>query len=756
MFRFAFTIFVSAFLLFQVQPLIAKLILPWFGGSSVVWTTCMMFFQILLVAGYAYAHLAHRLLSPKAQWLLQSAVILVACFFLPIRADETWKPTSFDDPSWEILKLLGFSIGLPFFVLTTTSPLLQAWVAKTLPTRSPYRLYALSNVGSLLALLSYPFLIEPNLSLPVQSLIWTAAFIAFAIATFWSGYRYQVAENSRNHNIIGQEVKSHDHDRSASGEVAVQEHKSSRIELTPLLLWTLLPMAASIMLIACTNMMTHEVASVPFLWIVPLSLYLLTFVICFDHPRWYVRPIVWLLLWFAVILGVFLMESGVESDLGLQIFGYSAISFLTAFACHGELARIKLAVDRLTLFYLMMGVGGALGGIFVAIVAPRIFDDFMEFYLGLFMTVILIYLAYLHQITNFAKSDSSVSASSVRNTKATVNNRPNYWSLLRFIGYTLGCTVITAMIIAGANHYRLGLSGKEDDEHIVFKARNAYGVLTVKDVDGGLERLAYRVLINGRIDHGHQFIGSHLEHAPVSYYGNNSGIGRAMRYLREQDIGAGLNIGVIGLGVGITSAYATTGDQVYFYEINPLVKFVAENKFTYLSDLYTKIGENRKFRLGDARIQLERDLATSNIKFDVLVVDAFTSDAIPAHLLTQECFELYRKCLVENGVLLVHISNRYLDLEPVVMNISRELQWQASIIDATEPTSCSWVVLSDDTLLHLDDVIFEARTEYEERLPNLIWTDNYTSIFPIVDWSRFEFMDLFQSPIWKRPRKDED
>ncbi len=710
----------------------------------------MMFFQVLLVAGYAYAHLIHRLLSPKAQWLVQSSLLLVACLFLPIGPSEYWKPSGVNDPAWDIVLLLFVSIGLPFFVLTTTSPLLQAWVAKTELTRTPYRLYALSNVGSLLALLSYPFLFEPNLSLSNQSSLWAVTFIAFAIATFWSGHRFYRAESAR----LAQRESDRELSTLSTDAVSSSHHDQrnhSQVQPFQVLLWVLLPMAASIMLIACTNMMTHEIAAVPFLWILPLSLYLLTFVICFDHPRWYIRPLVWIPMWMVVVFGGFLMESGVDADLSAQILGYSAISFFTAFACHGELARLKPPVNQLTLFYLMIGVGGALGGIFVATIAPRIFDDFMEFYLGLFLTVILIFLAYLHQMTRLAKQ---------RLTRVgdEVSASPRKWQIVTFLGYSVGSSLVAAIIVGAANYYRDGGSSVDDGVQIVFKTRSPYGVLTVKDVDRDEGSDPYRYLINGRIDHGHQFIGSLMEDEPVSYYGRSTGLGLAIQFLRNQadNYERGLHFGVIGLGVGITSAYAWPGDTMRYYEIDPQVESVAWEYFTYLQHCKERVGdEHLSIVLGDARVQLERDAIRSSIQFDLLAVDAFSSDAIPAHLLTLECFKLYKDCLTENGILAVHISNRYLDLEPVVMNIARELNWEATIVDVSKPTSCTWVIISNNPRVHFDESIVSSSKDYESALTNLIWTDNFASIFPLVDWKSLDLGDEFWQPIAKWFRKTE-
>ncbi len=744
MIRFAVTIFFSAFLLFQLQPMIAKFILPWFGGSNVVWTTCLMFFQVMLVAGYAYAHVIHRYLSPKSQWLIQSALVLAACLFLPIRLYDEWKPQGTGDPAWEIILLLMATIGLPFFVLTTSSPLLQAWAAKSEPTRSPYRLYALSNVGSLLALLTYPFWIEPRFALPQQSWSWFAVYLVFALSTIWSGYRFMQRSAKGDQPPFGPDPKVDRKSDTMALDAEVDSLPNQRIHI---LFWILLPMAASIMLVASTNLLTHEVAAAPFLWIIPLSLYLLTFVICFDHPKWYMRtrPVVWLLFWSAAIFGLCLIAGGVTVDLIVQIIGYSALCFLTGFVCHGELVRLKPPASQLTLFYLMIGIGGALGGIFVAVIAPRIFEDFLEFHVSIFLAILLIFLSYLFQVSQARRHQGSQQATkeirSKRKRKQALEDT-SFWEtskgmLVSLSGYGIATLVMLVIVVGGTNYFIVSANLHDGGQTIVYKQRSPYGVLAVVDVHPTFENDYYRYLINGRIDHGLQFIGSTWEHEPVSYYGRDTGLGLAFKHLQNNSNShsPGLSIGVVGLGIGITSAYANPGDTIRYYEIDPQVEKIARQYFTHLKQCERRIGpDNLQVVLGDARIQLERDLENHNVKFDLLSIDAFTSDSIPAHLLTKECFELYRKCLTEKGILAVHVSNRYLNLEPIVKNIARALEWPTTIVSVRSPTKSTWVIISQDERIHDEPAIVASSIEVEDSGINVVWTDSFTPILPLIEW----------------------
>ncbi len=382
MIRYAATIFVSAFLLFLVQPMVARFILPWFGGSSLVWTTCMLFFQVALVFGYAYSHLITQRLTPRQQWGLHTTLLALAILTLPIRPFDYWKPSDSSLPTLRILALLLMSVGLPFFLLATTGPLVQAWQARTHPNRSPFRLFALSNFASLAALLSYPFVFERYITLDSQSWAWSVIFVLFCILAILSGRQfYFVSKGTPNAERPRPE-----------NSPPPQSDKVGWVRMTA---WLLLPMLASIQLLATTNLMTQEIGSLPFLWIVPLSLYLISFVICFDHQRWYVRPVFFGLFFGGAIYSGFVLEAGILAPILAQLFGYTAVCFGASMCCHGELARLKPGTEHLTMFYLMIAIGGALGGLFVAVIAPLIFVGYYEFQFGLVLAIVCTLLAYV-------------------------------------------------------------------------------------------------------------------------------------------------------------------------------------------------------------------------------------------------------------------------------------------------------------------------------------------------------------------------
>ncbi|NQT86236.1 hypothetical protein HQ560_05685, partial [bacterium] len=377
MLGFAVTIFISAFLLFQVQPLIGKYILPWFGGGPAVWTSCMLFFQMLLLGGYAYAHVIRTRLSQRTQVIVHVTLLAATLLALPIAPSEGWKPQGDENPALYILLLLAVTVGLPYFVLSATGPLLQAWFSVRHPGRSPYRLYALSNVGSLLALLSYPFLVEPAMALRSQSTTWSIGFglfVAFCIVSALSMLR----------------VRPTDADEAGADE------DSAPPGWGVCLVWVALAACGSTMLLAVTNQMSWDVAVVPFLWVLPLTLYLLTFIICFEFERWYYRPVFWPLLGLGAGAIVHLMFEGVRMPILFQVAGYAGGMFFCCMVCHGELVRLKPSPRYLTSFYLMVSAGGALGGLFVSLVAPAVFPMYLELHIGLWMTCALALVVYLY------------------------------------------------------------------------------------------------------------------------------------------------------------------------------------------------------------------------------------------------------------------------------------------------------------------------------------------------------------------------
>ena len=650
MIRYALTIFLSAFLLFQVQPMIAKFILPWFGGTASVWTTCMLFFQVALLLGYCYSHLITKRLSLKHQLGLHAILLVVSFSFLPVQPSEVWKPDGSEDPTWQMLLLLSVTIGFPFFMLSTTGPLIQAWQSRTHSQKSAYRLFAVSNFGSLLGLLGYPFLVEPYLRLGDQSFYWSVGFAAFVVLCLWAGWQLlSISDEETNGKPDEETVKAEARNAAQSTSDPINPGDLSQpgqMESTPspnlfnCIVWTLLAFAASAMLLATTNQMCQEVASVPFLWVLPLGLYLMTFIMCFENPRWYRRGFFFPLMFISIFVAIGLLTEGVSIPLPLQVTGYATVMFACCMTCHGELARAKPAVENLTLFYLMVSAGGALGGVFVVIVAPRVFNAYFEFQVSLIFSVALSVAVML----NYCNSRTA------KHTEADGSLSSWHAWLSRF---WLCLSASLALVAIGATIENILEEGSELGEaDVLYRTRNSYGTLHVRSYldEDGYEYS--RSLINGRIKHGAQLdygLPSVPVPIPSSYYSPTSGIGVAVNILGDINGDDSLKFGIVGLGTGSMASWGIKGDSFKFYEINPACELVAREHFSYLSN--TEAHETVEVVIGDARIQMEDYYAEhGSEEFDLLVIDAFSSDAIPMHLLTRECFKLYcESVVVESG-----------------------------------------------------------------------------------------------------------
>jgi spermidine synthase len=712
---YALTIFTGAFLLFQVQPLIGKYILPWFGGGPGVWTTCMLFFQVLLLGGYAYAHLISRWLKPRAQAMVHLVLLVAALTLLPIIPSEAWKPIGGENPVPRILALLLVTLGLPYFVLSTTGPLMQQWFSHANPGRSPYRLYALSNVGSLLALVSYPFFFEPNFTRKTQAGLWAWGLVAFVVCCGFCAVRVWKSEG-RNPKTEGNPkpegrnpmTAGVANDRSVRGDAAVAP--ASDFELRPSfgfrisdfglhVLWLLLPACASTLLLATTNKMCQDVAVIPFLWVLPLALYLLSFILCFDNSRWYQRfpYTVALILLSGAVCWALPQQSAINLFLVLGI--YSATLFVCCMTCHGELYRLKPDPARLTSFYLFIAAGGAAGGVFVAVIAPLIFNTYAELPWGLFCCGLLLLIACARD-------------------PALANSTP--WRRLACSWLGFGVVVLGLALLAQSRKF----AGTR-----VFMSRNFYGVLSLFEGFKDNSDWHHLALFHGRTTHGLQFFHPVGATWPTAYYTDNSGVGLAVFALPKGD----RRMGLVGLGVGTLAAYARTNDYLHFYEINPEVLRIAKSRFTYLAHCKGEV----ECTLGDARLSLERQPSQH---FDLLVLDAFSGDAIPVHLLTREAFELYDRHLKTNGVIAVHISNNSLDLEPVLANVARERNYHMVVIEFTTSESHPfWMLTSTWALLARNqDLLNSEAIRRAARLPPVhprqvpLWTDDFTSLYQIL------------------------
>ena len=679
---YAVTIFLSAFLLFQVQPLIAKMILPWFGGSAAVWSASMLFFQLLLLAGYAYAHVSIRFLKPRMQMLVHVALLLGSCALLPILPNPVWRPTQVGDPTARILLLLTATIGLPYFLLSSTSPLLQAWFVRRTGSGVPYRLFALSNFGSMLALVSFPFLVEPTLATRQQAFWWSGGYVVFALMCGFTAWVSRSADLDSPNQRLGE---------PESGE---------RPGFWQLLFWVLLASSASVLLVSVTNHMSQNVAPIPLLWVLPLALYLLTFICAFESDRIYQR---WLFipLLAPALAGMAYMIYAEEGNFNIKyaIPGFAAGLFICCLFCHGELARRRPAPRHLTLFYLMVSIGGALGGIFVALIAPRVFRAYWELPLGMIACGILAMIAV--------------------------------WGLrLPKVGaWPIRAVILIAVAVLAGYFVR---QERRLAKNLVLQARNFYGPLEVRD-DLPTEDYAQRTLLHGTIDHGSQLQDPVLRYVTTSYYAKRSGVGRAMGALQEK---GPIRAGVIGLGAGVLSNYGRKGDYFRIYEINPLIERIAQTLFTF----YPHSAADKAILMGDARLTLERQLASEGPQnYDILAVDAFSSDAIPVHLLTREAIQLYFRHLKPEGVLALHISNRYLDLKPVCEGGAASVGRQAWVVEdegdeASYLSSSTWVLVTSDLSMYQGKFFKDATiSQFPAKKGFRPWTDDYSNLFQILD-----------------------
>jgi hypothetical protein len=678
---FAVSIFVSAFLLFQVQPIIGKFVLPWFGGSPGVWTTCMLFFQVTLFAGYSYAHVLHRLLTIQRQIVLHCCLLLLALLTLPITPSMDWKPAGDESPTWLILSLLLCKVGAPYFLLSSTGPLLQSWLGSSSACERPYRLYSLSNVGSMLALLSFPFLIEPSLSSSQQSVWWSWAFASFAVLCSASGlvlYRAKLKSSI----VPGDQ-----------GALAIEKARAST--WTDYLNWFSLPCLASVLLLATTNQLCVDTGSIPFLWIAPLAVYLLSFILTFDSDRWYNRRVFIMLAASALmaIYGIKMQQIMIPLpvEIGLYLTGLLACCMV----CHGEVVALKPCSTKLTSFYLTMSAGGACGGIFVGLIAPTIFRGYFEWQLSLLACILLFAELYL-------------SYNPSRQRRVTPSMK-----------------VITTATILVASMVALSIWQTVGSQQLAVK-RNFYGVLSVRRQVDQHTGVILRNMVHGRIVHGSQFEAADHELDPTAYYTVSSGVGQLFQ---SHKVGQSRNIGIVGLGAGTLATYATAQDQLRFYEINPDVIQFAQDYFSFLKSTPAKLN----FVLGDARLMLEREAPQ---QFDILVLDAFSGDAIPVHLLTEEAMRVYDSHLKNDGVLALHISNLYFDLKPIARGLANSLGYHSRVVvgrdDPTRAALYSTWVLMSRAAESVQQVVVEGTDASIPQGKAVLWTDDRNNLFDAI------------------------
>ncbi len=625
---------------------------------------------------------------------IQAAVHLLllagAIAVLPIAPDASWKPAPDQSPTWRILMLLTVCVGLPYFALSTTGPLVQAWFSRTYPKRSPYRLYALSNIGSLLALLSYPFYVEPAFNIGSQARYWTWGFIGFAVlcavSAVISGWIVRGREVAENENFPAQ---------SAAEESPPTWGRR--------LLWLALPALASMMLLATTNHVCQDVAVIPFLWVMPLSLYLLTFIISFDHERWYRRQFFALaavasLCLVTAVDQLITTGANVSFSFVVELAIYFAALFFLCMVCHGELVRLKPSARYLTSFYLMISAGGALGGLFVSLAAPVLFSTFLEWKISLIVGCVLAAATFL-------------------GSRSTASLRRLYYLAPALV-----------LLFVGFNYLSRVESGETE---LNLSSRSFYGVSRVIERESNDPQQHKYLMYSGRIVHGVQFVDPAKHLLPNAYFGPETGCGRAFEFFANR---SDLQVGVVGLGAGTMATYANAGQHFRFYEINPDMLRLADKYFSYLKDCRGQV----EVKLGDGRLTLERESTSmAEPRFDLLVLDAFSGDSVPAHLLTKEAFEIYLKRLKPDGAIAVNISNRYLNLAPVVCGVAREfgltpLRFSSPGNSAEGKFPAEWLLLTKNPELiakypEAAEVAAEVRP-----IRNGYWTDDHSNLFEIL------------------------
>lgn len=734
---FVLTILVGSFLLFQVQPMVARMVLPKLGGAPAVWNSAMLVYQALLLAGYAYAHWLGRF-TLRRQAVIHLALFIVAALWLPIGIAQIAPPAAGQEALWVPLLLLA-SIGPVFLVVSAQAPLMQRWFAADSRAGDPYYLYAASNLGSFAGLISYPALVEPNLPLATQSWGWTAGYALLVLLVAASAAARWHARGDAT---------------AAGGEAAVDEPRPAwRRQLH----WLLIAAVPSGLMLSTTTHLTTDIVAMPLLWVLPLGLYLLSFVIAFSTMHRLTEVFAFIAPTVLLTIGALALLSSGGGSLMVALASL-AMLFVVATALHGYLYHLRPAPQHLTLFYLVMSAGGVLGGLFAALLAPLMFDWVYEHPLLTLAAAMLLPLPAILPWDKWLKLKPSsarigvallvavavyASLRMVDGWSGRLDGAVAGWGMamlvigILVIGWRWAYVAVLALLMIGVGGWNTVQESFTGD-----RVRSYFGVYTVTDYPAqGQRRLAH-----GTTLHGLQRTDPAYRREATTYYGPKSGVGLALGKA-EALAGPNAAVGIVGLGAGTLACYRRPGQQWTIFEIDPVMVDIARDpaKFTFLSDC----APDAPVVIGDARLKIAEQAAG---RFDILVIDAFSSDAIPLHLLTREAIGIYARALKPDGILLIHISNRFFALEPVLAEEARARGWAAAIrLDPGPPdsgiddlTGSNWVALAatPDRLQQLTGALRPRReapldgawVPLKSRAGFQRWTDDYASTLPVLMW----------------------